>query len=96
MEPTIYHLDGKEVHMFGDYVAVAWNTRNEERREGGKRTITAVRFDDPYICFIWIHKGQNGGIWEDDTCSVAEGLSLVAAEQVARELARAIAYLRAL
>jgi len=96
MEPKIYHLRDREVHQFGFYVSVVWRVKEQtEEQEGNRRTITTVRDGKPYISFYWI-RGEGDDIWIDDDSTVAGGLSVGQAEEVAQGLAAAIAYIRSL
>ena len=94
---TIYHLDGKEVHMLGDYVGVVWNTTRKKKTIKGEDGLTyeayaPVRDGIPYIDFLRI-RNKNGEVWEDEDSPVDGGLSGQEALQVAQELALAIEYL---
>ena len=99
MEPSIYHLENKEVHMFGDYVAVVWNCEQEKRTLKGEdgiiyRADVPVRNGTPYIDFISLqHDGEE--VYEDDDSPVDGGLNAGQALQVAQELELAARYLEA-
>lgn len=95
MEPEIYYLPEKEVHQFGFYVSVVWNTDEHVERQGGKRIVTQVRDGDPYISFLWI-RIEGDEVWEDDDKTISGGLSADQAEDVARGLLAAAAYIRSL
>jgi len=102
MEATIYHLPEKEVHMLGDYVGVAWNTKLKKKTLKGEDGLTytavvPVRDGEPYIDFLWIRgtdEDGEGEIWEDEDSPVDGGLSAEQALQVSRELALAVEYLK--
>jgi len=90
----------REIHMIGDYVAVAWNTREERREIKGEDGLTykatvQVRSGRPYIDFVTVEETKSGECYENEDSPVDGGISVNAAEQVARELIEAAAYLRA-
>lgn len=95
MEPKIYYLLEKEIHQFNFYVSVVWNTREHVDREGGRRIVTQVRDGEPYIGFPWI-RGEGDDVWIDDDKTISGGLTADQAEEVARGLLAAAAYIRSL
>jgi hypothetical protein len=101
MEPKIYRLHSKEVHMFGDYVGVVWNTEQKKRTIIGEDGLAysaqvAVRSGEPYIDFVWIRGEDADEPWEDEDSPVEGGLDADSAVQIATELQRAAIYLRSL
>lgn len=98
MEPKVYQLSEKEVHMVGDCVGVVWNTRREKRiltlEDGVKyRAEIPVREGEPYIDFFTIRE-SDGEFYEDDDSPVQGGLDCKFAEQIAEELRAAIEYFK--
>ena len=79
-KPKIYFVEGKEVHMVGDYVGVCWNLDAENNREG-----------DPYINFVWIRE-NDGKVWEDEDSSIAGGIDFELAMKLVDELQSALDY----
>lgn len=97
-EPKIYYLDEKEVHSFGNYVAVVWNTdmvRKLVTDEHGKKIMAdvQVRISKPYIAFITVLDYGNDGFREHSDY-ISGGHSWAQATKVAQELDQAIEYLR--
>ena len=92
----IYLFDEREVHMFGEYVGVCWNTRiaKEVKREGDTihKIEKQIRQGDPYIDFVYVRDNGHGA-YEDEDSSVAGGLTFNQAKMLIRELEEATAYM---
>ena len=99
MNVTSYQLDGKEVHMVGDYVGVVWNTKQQKKtvKDDSGTVYTAyvqLRYGEPYIDFISVrHSSDVDEVWEDEDIPVDGGLGLDEAIKVSEELKLAIEYL---
>jgi|SRR3990172_4918823 len=95
MKPTIYFLNEKEVHMFGDYVGVVWNLRIQRQKFKGEDGLIHISESKvrgkPYIDFIIISQEGNKDPWEEP---YEGGLYLNDAIKVSKELKEAIRYLR--
>lgn len=90
----------RELHVLGDYVAVAWNSKKEKRAIEGEdgltyQAIVPVRNSAPYIDFVAI-RFYGTECYEDEDSPAKGGLNVRAAEQIVKELTEAIAYLRGL
>jgi hypothetical protein len=101
MEITKYLLPEKEVHMVGQYVAVCWNRRTRSEviedpvTDVTMTTETRYRDGKPYIDFMDIRLDRvSGELYEDEDSPVQGGLSAEFAEEIARDLVRAVEYLR--
>lgn len=101
MEPKIYILDEKEVHMIGEYVGVVWSVTKKQKTIKGEDGVTyraevPVRDGDPYIDFISIREDNypNGDTetYEDEDSPVQGGLSVSTAAKIAVEIHEAIQY----
>jgi len=93
MEPKIYHIDGREIHQFGFYVSVVWNTKIVSIQQGNGLTLIPQRYGTPYIAFYWI-RGDEGDEWLDEDSTLDSGLTAEQAEEVTQGLLAAAAYLR--
>ena len=96
MEPKVYFIDNREIHQFGFYVSVVWATEDREERQGNRRVVTTARDGDPpYISFLWI-RNEDEETWIDEDSTVAGGLRVDQAEEMAQGLLAAAAYIRSL
>src|SRR3989304_715342 len=94
----IFQLPGKAVHKAGDFVGVAWHTREEKKTITGQDGIIysaqiLTRIVKPHIDLISI-RGTEGDYWEDEDSPIAGGFDAQLAEQIIRELQWAIEYIR--
>ena len=103
MEPKIYFLNEREIHLIGDAVAICWNVRFQKCEIIGDDGLvyTANRpmretgtYGGPYIDFVSIRTDGEGELYVDDDSPVAGGLTADYAEKIAQELLEAAAYLR--
>ena len=97
VKPKIYVLE-REIHMVGESVAVVWNTKPDKKtieQNGVKFTAQIrVRSGDPYIDFVSIREYGKGEFVEDEDSPAAGGLSVRRAEELSKELAAAVEYLK--
>ena len=96
MEPKVYHLSEKEVHMVGEVVGVVWNTKTMKKRLIGDdgleyKAEVQVREGNPYIDFFNIRE-DNEEFYEDEDSPVDGGLDASFAEKVAYEILEAVKY----
>ena len=90
----VVHFTDREIHSFGTYAAVCWNTREEVRFfDGGRREIMQQRVGTPYLSFVSVELDTNGRPYEYDNHPLEGGMTIGAARQLQEELAAAIAYL---
>ncbi len=94
-----YYIGGREFHMAGEFVCVAWNAREVEQQNIDEVTygVTIKRISRPYIDFIDIRHDDD---WDefhlDEDSPVKGGLTLGFAKQIYKELGVAIEYLESL
>lgn len=98
--PKIYFFPANEVevHNFGEYVSVVWQTVESEEEvpiRGRTRRVTIQeRIGEPYIDFVTVEEGDDGHPdlteWENG------GLTPEQALKLARELTEAAEYMRKL
>ena len=86
-----------ELHMIGEYVAVRWNLKKEQRELKGDdgltyKAVAYVRSSGPYISFASIRK-INGEEFVDEDSPVDGGISAEFAKEILPELQWAIDYI---
>jgi len=101
IEPRIYFVNEKEVHMVGDSVGVCWNLTEEKKQIKGEDGLTYVakiniRSGKPYINFVSIVKTGKGNFYEDEDSSVVGGIEVEFAKKIVDELKLAIEYISTL
>lgn len=91
-----------EIHMIGEWVGVRWNlnqrkVRKDMEGEDGKTyTWNGVVYDrdgPPHITFPDIRE-RGDEVWLDDDDTISGGITVEEAEEVMRELAWAIEYIK--
>jgi hypothetical protein len=101
IESREIEVDNRILKLFGECVAVCWRFRTVKKtliQDGIEFTANIhEKENDPFIDFVAINRDVDSGLWyKDDDSPVSGGLSVEFAEQIAAELAAAIAYIREL
>lgn len=96
-EIKIVQCSDRELHMVGEFVAVAWNLKTVTKsvtQDGIEYTAkTKERKGKPYIDFVWLREDSNGGFYEDEDSPVDGGFDPSSATSLIQELQAAIDYI---